>query len=95
MSDDQESRTHVAALLLKGAHTAQRLNDVVQEAEDLKELDVEILIIGSIMYSAGYARHDGLDLDGFLALCAAAFQDVVLTPTRSQIVKLPPGVKPS
>ena len=65
-------------LLATGQVTAQRINDVLQEADDLRATKVELMILGSIIYAAGYARADDLDLDGFLQLCAAAYNSVEL-----------------
>jgi hypothetical protein len=79
MTTDAEQSGLEHALLLRGAGTAQRIHDVLMEAEDLRGAEIEVLIIGCIMHAAGLAHHDELDLDDFLQLCAVAHRDVLLT----------------
>lgn len=92
MSDaEQDALKH--ALLVHGANTAQRVHDVLMEADDLRAVKIEVLIIGCIMHVAGLAKHDDLNLDDFLAMCATAHQDVSLT--KGSALYVPDGGKPS
>jgi len=88
--DPKELATLKAAvdLLATGQLTAQRINDVLSEADDLRATRVELMIIGAIMYAAGYAHADDLDLDDFLALCASAYNNVELVKQKhSRLLK--------
>lgn len=89
--DAVEQVQKTVALLASGNQTAQRINDVLQEADDLRATNVELMILGSIIYAAGYARADDLDLDGFLQLCAAAYGSVELVKQDKKLILGPRG----
>ena len=68
------------ALFHKAVPVANRFNDVLQEADDLREEDTKVMVIAALLYAAGFAQQTGLAMESFVVLASAAHSKVVVEP---------------
>lgn len=75
------------ALLHKAAPVATRMNDVLQEPDDLREQDTKLMVVAALLYSAGWAQKTQLDLEQFLTLAIHAFGSVQVDKTTPETLQ--------
>jgi len=61
------------SLCEKARPRANRINEVLLEADDLRELKDEQMAIASLLYAVGMAKLTQLDLEDFVSLAMFAY----------------------
>jgi hypothetical protein len=64
------------SLIEKAQPRANRINDVLNESDDLRELPDRQMAIASLLFAVGMAKLTKLDLEDFVGLAAYAYVHV-------------------
>jgi len=71
------------SLCEKARPRANRINEVLLEADDLRELKDEQMAIASLLYAVGMAKLTQLDLEDFVSL--AMFAYIHVSPDKEKV----------
>jgi len=63
-------------LLVMAEPRANRINEVLNAADDLRTLDDKQMVVAAILFAVGLAKFTSLDLEDFVALSAHAYRNV-------------------
>jgi hypothetical protein len=71
------------SLIEKAQPRANRINEVLNEADDLRTLDDKHIAIAALLYAVGMARLTQLDLEDFTALAVYAY--IHVSPDKEEV----------
>jgi len=68
------------ALLFRALPLTNRISDVLNESDDIREQDTKLVVVAALLYSAGWAAASGLTLESFLTLATTCYARADVEP---------------